>query len=430
MTILAQFILGCVTAFPLFSLSSLAQNNTWRSELTHSPAFALLPKDPSLEAAIVPTLGDFNADGNTDALLVFGSRGALVFSQGEGTWRHQLNGQAALLLALTKPCTERQLGDFNGDGRADLSLLPTCGRTQLTTAYADGRGGWTVSEVDLPNFVPISQALDLRWVVGDFNGDGRDDLALLGASTPIRIAFSEGNGRWRLYTSGDNPRFRTTLTPPNTNLWVGDFNGDGRADLLALNPTTDPKAPPLAFSDGKGGWVSINTNQRRQSFTQTSISYTLADINGDRRTDIVRLEKASHQSPILSAVFSHGDGRGHQVDTPLISLSPWIKNHVPEIVAGDINGDRRDDIILIPKIGKLTLLPIALSNGDGTWWVRKTTIPKNVPPSLASEATPLTGDFNGDSRTDIMLVPTLQNHHPGTIPILFSTEPQHLPDLR
>jgi hypothetical protein len=91
--------------------------------------------------------------------------------------------------------------------------------------------------------------------VGDFNGDGRDDIALIGNSAwhTIPVAFSDGSGAFFI-TNNDVGSFAAWAALPGVKRLVGDFNGDGRADIALVNVPTNMTAGtiPIAFSNGDG----------------------------------------------------------------------------------------------------------------------------------------------------------------------------------
>ena len=132
-----------------------------------------------------------------------------------------------------------------------------------------GDGNFSVSNQSVGEFPAFAQQGG-RAVTGDFDGDGRNDVALVGGYIPttgapwntIPIAFSNGDGTFRI----KNQRvlnFGTFATQPNAFPVVGDFNGDGRMDIALVGgfipSTSSPwNTIPVAFSNGDGTFTVTN----------------------------------------------------------------------------------------------------------------------------------------------------------------------------
>jgi hypothetical protein len=122
-------------------------------------------------------------------------------------------------------------GDFNGDGKVDIAVL---GRSSSSTAVSillGNRNGTFQPQKITP--VLTSAALRAGFVAGDFNHDGKLDLA-----TPIEgpqvgvfsVAMLPGNGDGTFGTPIDSG-----LTTQPSSIQSADFNGDGKLDLLVFS---------------------------------------------------------------------------------------------------------------------------------------------------------------------------------------------------
>ncbi|MEV4062627.1 FG-GAP repeat domain-containing protein, partial [Nonomuraea dietziae] len=122
---------------------------------------------------------------------------------------------------------------------------------------ADG-GNFTVTNQHVPNFPIWARESGYRMVTGDFNGDGRSDIAMTGATsaTTIPVAFSTGNGNFTV-TNQHVPNFPIWARESGYRMVAGDFNGDGRSDI-AMTGATLATTIPVAFSTGNGNFTVTN----------------------------------------------------------------------------------------------------------------------------------------------------------------------------
>ena len=130
------------------------------------------------------------------------------------------------------------VGDFNGDGRQDLAVANS-GSDNVSILLGDGAGGFSAATNFSAGGIPVSVA------VGDFNGDGKQDLAVVNTdSDNVSILLGNGAGSFGAATNfgvGSRPR----------SVAIGDFNGDGRQDLAVANYLTNFVS--ILLGDGAGG---------------------------------------------------------------------------------------------------------------------------------------------------------------------------------
>ncbi len=90
--------------------------------------------------------------------------------------------------------------DFNGDGKSDIAITGPNGWGSVPVAFSNGAGSFAVTNLAISNFASWAATSGAKVISGDFDGDGRTDLALIGPSgwSTIPVALSNGNGSFRV----------------------------------------------------------------------------------------------------------------------------------------------------------------------------------------------------------------------------------------
>jgi hypothetical protein len=195
--------------------------------------------------------GDFNNDGALDLAVMDDADEAILYlkNQGTGTFAPAVVSAVPTLSALTSIAA----GDFNGDGKLDLAV----------TAVNDGvyvlKGNGAGSFTNIQHYTAGDEGI----VAADFNRDGKVDLAVGSENgTALNLYQGNGDGSFQL-----GPYLRAGTKSIHGGIGLGDFNGDGAPDLVAVDPTNNQLAislnagyPPV----GTGTWQDLSTTPAGQ----------------------------------------------------------------------------------------------------------------------------------------------------------------------
>ncbi len=275
--------------------------------------------------SISPTLmaaGDFNADGHLD-LLIAGTVGG--GSQGFFTLLGNGNGQFQSPHNQSTSATVVSLavGDFNGDHKLDVAAAIS--NSSAVSIYLGAGNGTFGSPTSFPTGPTGGSSPVGNVLVGDFNNDSILDLAV-STNAGVSILLGKGDGTFPTYSS---------VVSGETLVAVGDFNGDGKPDLV-LGELTSHVSVALGNGDG--------TFQPPVQFILPSDFYVqsgvVGDFNGDGKLDIAI---ANQSTDIVTILLGTGDGKFGQA----INYAGGItSNNLDFVVAGDFNRDGALDLAL------------------------------------------------------------------------------------
>jgi subtilisin family serine protease len=276
-------------------------------------------------------------------------------------------------------------GDFNADRRADLANI------------FDG-GGEASIDVHLSNGSSIGTARwatrqggfwdQQKWVSGDFNADGRADLANIfdgGGEASIDVHLSNGSSigtaRWATRQGGFWDQQK----------WVsGDFNADGRADLANIFDGGGEASIDVHLSNGSS-FGTARWATRQGGFVDQQ-KWVSGDFNADGRADLANIFNEGGQTSIdvhLSNGSSFGTARWATRQGGFWDQQKWV--------SGDFNADGRADLANIFNEGGEASIDVHLSNGSSFGTARWATRQGG----FWDQQKWVSGDFNADGRADL-----------------------------
>ena len=330
-------------------------------------------------------------------------------------------------------------GDFNGDGKTDLATL--------RAATDDGKwGAWIAMELSTGSGF-ISQTwnaqtpvhikngggnyLDYKVVAGDFNGDGKTDIATISAtgggawSDWVAIELSTGSGFISQNWSTTTPQHMRNGGGEQSDFEVltGDFNGDGKTDIATISATAGGGWADwysIDLSTGNGfqqyAWTSVTPIHMRNGGARMAGYKVLSgDFNGDGKTDIatVSADAGGGWREWYSVDLSTGYGFNNQVwysATPSHMRNGGGGMPAYTVIAGDYNGDGKTDIATISATAGgswADWYAVDLSSGSGfnsTVWNSQTPRHMRNVGLKSYDYKTREGDFNGDGKSDLITV--------------------------
>jgi hypothetical protein len=363
----------------------------------------------------VVVVGDFNRDGKVDFASLNSTGLSVVLGNGDGTFRPPVNyatGVDSFLVA----------SDFDGDGNTDLAAGNFDGTITLLLGNGDGtfRPGASLG---------VGSTIGAM-AGGDFNGDGKADLIFTtsntissGPFTSVNLLPGNGDGTFGAPTGYAYLGNLSGLPNP---LLVGDWNGDGKPDVVVANVPSvyNPYPPPTLYPStysvttlmlfGTGDGYAQNEASLYlkdiyapaqcascSQYRSPILTLVSGDFNGDGKTDLaVGGQAFGTNAAITELLLGNGDGTFQgPVSYPGIAMA-----------SGDFNGDGVIDLVVVGASGTPDIL---LGNGDGTFQ-QGPALPAGIPLRVA--------DFNGDGKADI-----LGTNSAGAFTVLLGANPGSVP---
>ena len=356
--------------------------------------------------------GDFNADGKTDLAVSGANRVSWYygkeFQRASGSDRITGERNGSLGSSLVS-------GDFNFDGKTDLAVgaatySSNTGRTYLF--YNDGSLPTTAATADVIITGEASSQFGSSLVSGDFNADGKTDLAV-GAN-----AYSSSTGRtYIFYNDGSIPTTAAsadviitgeTSSQFGSSLVAGDFNADGKNDLAigGANYSSGTGRTYIFYNDGSMPTTAATADAIMTGEASSYFGAALAsgDFNADGKTDLI-IGATSYSSNTGRVYLFYNDG---SMPTTAATADVIITGEVSSylgaaLVGGDFNADGKTDLAVGATAYSSTAGRTYIFYNDGSLPTTAATADVIITGEVSSQfgSSLASGDFNADGKTDL-----------------------------
>ncbi|MEU2451137.1 FG-GAP-like repeat-containing protein [Streptomyces sp. NPDC012765] len=343
--------------------------------------------DDSGRGSSAVAIGDLNNDGTPDLVTAIRAEGLGVFLGSGGGSFGAVTKYAAPLTSTSLFLGSAVIHDINGDGHKDVISQDARGNVALVW-LGDGSGALGAGAAvqlnptpgcDTTGDNPCVVRFPTGVAVGDFDEDGKPDLATSNANTNnVATVLGNGDGTFGAATQiglngGTGPQ----------GIAAADLDGDGHLDLVTSNSSAGTLS--VLLGDGDGGFGTASSFSAGMTLPS---KVKLADVNEDGKQDAVVVAPGT---PGRAAVLV-GDGAGGFAAASLLSAG----TNLTSASVSDLNGDGHVDLV----VSSSTTHEVAVFEGDGTG-AFASPLAFGLNGGSNPQATAV-ADLNGDGRPDVV----------------------------
>lgn len=299
------------------------------------------------------SVADVNHDGNPDILVTNADSGTVTVLLGDGSGKFR-QAPGSPFAAGGEP-NDLAIADMNGDGNLDL-VIPNHQTPYITILLGDGKGRFAPapgSPFDVHSF-PHPHGV----AVADFDGDGNLDV-MTDSWGHNQIELLTGDGKGGLRLPG---RFFSTGRRPYERLRSADFNRDGHPDIVTTN--LDDDAVGVLLGDGHGNFAPAPGSPVAAGGKPWQV--WAGDMNGDGNADLVVIpyqrDLASEAQDVATVLL--GDGRGGFAPMPGTPLSLAGCRGPNSVTAGELGKGHR---VVAVSCAQSRTLALFERGAGGSW---------------------------------------------------------------
>lgn len=321
---------------------------------------SIIPADAGVRSV---ALADLNHDGNLDlavASYLSDNTVSVQLGNGDGSF------QPAIRYGVGTQPYGIAVSDLNLDGDLDLVVANELDDT-VSVLLGNGDGTFQPQLVYSTGNGPVSLAL------GDFNDDGIPDVVACSADVAVLLGNGDGSFQPALFVS-----------PQAYSAAVGDFNGDGKADLAIGTALGSAGLVQILLGNGDG---SFRTGASYSLQTATPYSIAVGDLNRDGKLDLAVTTFDLH----VTVLLGHGDGTFANGVDYITRYSSY------GIVIDDFNRDGKLDLA-VADFGVASYVSAFNGNGDGTFQTAM-----HYKSGGTSADSIASGDLNKDGSPDLVV---------------------------
>ncbi|MFE6129315.1 FG-GAP-like repeat-containing protein [Streptomyces sp. NPDC056437] len=305
--------------------------------------------------------------------------------------------------------------DYNGDGRSDIGAWYsyTAGNDGMYSFF--GKEDGSIGGPEKSYAAPAGEwdARYMKFATGDFNGDGRGDMATVrgysDTSVKMWIALGKPDGGFdspvATWSSPAGGPFHFTYMTPQ----AGDFNGDGRDDVAIWYAGADGTTKLwtyLSTDKGKLNTPVSSWSAPKDTWTRARAKFVTGDFNGDGR-DEISVFYGQGNDDVKTYVFATTPAGGFATPTVWWESASidWSRT---EPHSGDFNGDGGDDVLIwydyADGSDKTSTMLVQKVDGKDRFGPAKVTLSSNPGNLDAKRFQIVIGDYDGDGRDDLAML--------------------------